>query len=582
MSRSPWASTEPAALASAVLRGAGRGARLVHRGRLEHPGLGAPRPSKRGLLRIVVAVVPLTSAPLALANPSRNLHSHHQHSTIHRRARTRSTTAADVHRTPGIRDQLRHASVVLSRGSGYGTATGSALVRTLQVQLARAGDAPGPIDGLYGPLTQASVRAFQAAHGLTIDGIAGPRTVAELTARNPALYPGAGVGTGGAAPVRLLQRRLAKAGDPPGPVDGIFGPVTERAVRRFQAEQGLTVDGIAGRRTLALLHPRPVSRRVHQRAARPKPSSPRSPVPHHPRIPRRNNHPSSAGQPHRGHRAKPAAGWDLPAGIAAAALLLLTAVVYRRRRRGDPHPSPARARYAVPAKARAADRPLPGAPDTASPRYLEDELKRAGGPPEASKAFDEAVRREQQNDRAGAKAAYGRADEAGHPGAACNLGVMMEVDGDVRAARAAYERADQRGDANGAFNLGCLFEEQGNWNGARDAYKRADQRGHAEAATNLGVLLEVRGETAGARAAYERAEQRGDPNGAANLGALLEELGEHRAAGAAYRRAEQMTQRPVRTTTRTSPVPKTANTAPPEPEQTAERGPTSRQRGEGT
>ena len=53
-------------------------------------------------------------------------------------------------------------------------------VKELQALLARRGFDPGPIDGVFGPRTDQAVRAFQSAHGLEVDGIAGPVTLDAL------------------------------------------------------------------------------------------------------------------------------------------------------------------------------------------------------------------------------------------------------------------------------------------------------------------------------------------------------------------------------------------------------------------
>jgi peptidoglycan hydrolase-like protein with peptidoglycan-binding domain len=58
------------------------------------------------------------------------------------------------------------------------------------------------------------------------------------------------LGSGG-EPVKALQRFLDAFRHAPGPIDGLFGTLTRNAVRAFQAESGLTADGVVGRITRA-------------------------------------------------------------------------------------------------------------------------------------------------------------------------------------------------------------------------------------------------------------------------------------------------------------------------------------------
>jgi peptidoglycan hydrolase-like protein with peptidoglycan-binding domain len=143
---------------------------------------------------------------------------------------------------------------LLRPGAGYASRNGSRPVGQLQRQLARAGDHPGPLDGRFGPLTAAAVIRFQTAHGLPVDGIVGPLTAGALRAGHRALAPGAGYRTVSGSPaVRVLQRHLARRGFDPGQIDGRYGPLTMHAVARFQRAHHLTITGIAGVHTRALL-----------------------------------------------------------------------------------------------------------------------------------------------------------------------------------------------------------------------------------------------------------------------------------------------------------------------------------------
>lgn len=141
----------------------------------------------------------------------------------------------------------------LSSGSGsvaaevivaYGS-SGSSVV-DLQTMLSRAGHTPGPIDGDFGPLTLGAVRSFQAAAGLTGSGIIDQATWDALAvASSDGDAPVIVVAYGARGPRVLdLQTRLDGLGHDPGPLDGIFGPMTRSAVTAFQSSTALKASGI--------------------------------------------------------------------------------------------------------------------------------------------------------------------------------------------------------------------------------------------------------------------------------------------------------------------------------------------------
>jgi peptidoglycan hydrolase-like protein with peptidoglycan-binding domain len=146
------------------------------------------------------------------------------------------------------------ASALLARGSGYGQPGDEAAVRTLQRRLRALGLRPGPVDGLYGPRTEAAVERFQHDSGVSVDGIVGPQTRRVLNAEAPPLTVGAGYRqAGGSRQVRDVQRRLRELGQRPGPVDGLYGPATRAAVERFQRRTGEPATGVLSSATATAL-----------------------------------------------------------------------------------------------------------------------------------------------------------------------------------------------------------------------------------------------------------------------------------------------------------------------------------------
>jgi N-acetylmuramoyl-L-alanine amidase len=122
-------------------------------------------------------------------------------------------------------------------------------IRDIQRRLTGLGF-PVVVDGTYGPRTEQSVVRFQESRGLPADGIVGPETWRALVEAgfrlgDRMLYRRSPMMRGD--DVSLLQRSLGSLGFDAGKVDGLFGPVTLRAVLDFQHNRGMAEDGIAGR-----------------------------------------------------------------------------------------------------------------------------------------------------------------------------------------------------------------------------------------------------------------------------------------------------------------------------------------------
>lgn len=113
------------------------------------------------------------------------------------------------------------------------------------------------VTGYYGTMTRDAVKAFQHKHGLVADGVCGAKTWRALLADSRDVVtpnrPTLRYGLRG-EPVAELQRKLNAWGTLGTlKVDGVFGVGTLKAVKAFQAEVRIPVDGIVGARTWSML-----------------------------------------------------------------------------------------------------------------------------------------------------------------------------------------------------------------------------------------------------------------------------------------------------------------------------------------
>jgi peptidoglycan DL-endopeptidase LytF len=201
-------------------------------------------------------------------------------------AATTPTATAPTATTPAVTTPIATRPGTVSSGDlGFGDSGVS--VTRLQDLLRRAGYFPSPSTGFYGAATREAVKRFQQANRISADGFAGRGTIAALesapaasnaaspnanttrpvtnvistnaannTAANPVrpvaiarvLQPG-----DSGADVIALQQRLTDLRFYTGPVTGVYGELTEGAVRDFQQARNLEIDGVVGARSLAAL-----------------------------------------------------------------------------------------------------------------------------------------------------------------------------------------------------------------------------------------------------------------------------------------------------------------------------------------
>ncbi|MFC5285538.1 N-acetylmuramoyl-L-alanine amidase [Actinokineospora guangxiensis] len=117
---------------------------------------------------------------------------------------------------------------------------------------------PAEVAEIFDAQLEHAVRGFQQRRGLITDGIVGPAT---YRAMRDATYSlgGRPLAFMVSAPlsgddVQTLQERLLELGYDAGRSNGVFGAQTEAALRNFQRDYGLTVDGICGPKTVRALH----------------------------------------------------------------------------------------------------------------------------------------------------------------------------------------------------------------------------------------------------------------------------------------------------------------------------------------
>lgn len=126
-----------------------------------------------------------------------------------------------------------------------------AYIRGIQEELAAHGYDAGPVTGTVTPELVHAVREYQQDAGLPPSGEVTKELLDHLKFALPKVTRAArSAPVAGPTPppgtrdyVRVVQAELDARGYAPGPIDGLVGPRTRAAVKRFQTDAGLEVTG---------------------------------------------------------------------------------------------------------------------------------------------------------------------------------------------------------------------------------------------------------------------------------------------------------------------------------------------------
>lgn len=127
----------------------------------------------------------------------------------------------------------------------YYTCTGTR-VESLQKALKKLGYYAGDIDGVFGESTLKAVRAFQSAHGMHVDGLAGSKTIAKINSLQKTQIKEKTTLSEGSRgdSVKNIQNKLKDLGFYNGNDEyGYMGQNTIAAVIAFQKARGMSETG---------------------------------------------------------------------------------------------------------------------------------------------------------------------------------------------------------------------------------------------------------------------------------------------------------------------------------------------------